>query len=100
MKRILPSGPLALAALAVSLFSSACTNHHYRQSADRAAYGAIREKTPLVTNMDEHFSVEWTNQIDRALIADLPVANRVEEFLGPYGPAEQGARILSLERAL
>ena len=99
MKRLLQLGFWPLLP-AFSFLLAGCSTQHYRRTADKEAYGVIARKTPLVKNMDEHFSVEWTNQIDRALIADLPVGTRVEEFLGPYGRAEQGARILSLERAL
>src|SRR2546422_167964 len=97
MKRFLQPCSLALAALVAVLLSAGCTNAHYRKSADKAAYGVIREKTPLVKNMDEHFNVEQTN----ALVLDgLPQATQAEEFLGAYGEAERGARSLSLERAL
>ena len=87
MKRIWPCGLLALAALLFFLSSNGCTNRHYRKSADKAAYGAIREKTGLVTNMDEHFTINQTNQSG---IADLPLKTEVQEFLGPEGAAERG----------
>src|SRR5438552_15340110 len=97
MKRLLQCGLLALAALVVSLFSGGCTNKHYRKSADKAAYGAISEKTGLVTNMDEHFTIELTNQ---PIVAGMELKIEVEDFLGPSGAAERGAPIFSLERAL
>jgi outer membrane protein TolC len=74
-----------------------CTANHYRRSADKAAYGAIREKTPLVQNMDPNFTIEQTNALS---LDGLPLATNVQEFLGPDGERERGARVLKLEDAL
>jgi len=74
-----------------------CTTAHFRRSADRAAYGILREKSPLVTNMDPAFTIERTNVVS---LDGLPVRTHVEEFLGPDGEREQGARVLRLEDAL
>jgi len=79
------------------LCSVGCTNQHYRKAADKAAYGAIGQKTPLVKNMDEHFTIEETNKL---FVDALPVKREVDEYLGRDGQAERSARILSLERAL
>jgi len=75
MKVLLQTGLLALVALGCALFSSGCTNKHYRTSADKAAYAAIRQKTGLVTNMDEHFSIEQTN---RPVLTGLPTKTEVD----------------------
>ena len=85
------SGLLLGAALA------GCTSGHYRQAADRAAYGVIRQKTPLVKNMDAAFTIEQTNAI---ALGDLPVFTNVVEYLGPDGEAERGASILRFDDAL
>jgi hypothetical protein len=98
MKRIWQRGLLAMAtALVLSLVASGCTNEHYRKSADKAAYAAIREKTPLVNNMSENFTIEQTNL---PTLDSLPLKSGVEEFLGPDGQAESGAPVWSLEKSL
>ncbi|HYT59493.1 MAG TPA: TolC family protein [Haliangiales bacterium] len=94
MKRFLPPGLFALLLLA---FLPGCSTQHYRRSADKEAYGVIKQKTPLVKNMDEHFTVEQTNALS---LDGLPVATKVEEFLGPDGEAERGAHVISLETAM
>ena len=83
--------------LASFLVWAGCTTEHYRKSADKEVYGVIKQKTPLVKNMDERFTVEQTNQLS---LDSLPVTNSVAEFLGRDGEAERGAHILSLENAL
>ena len=88
MKRRLQPGSLPLALVSFFVFAG-CTTEHYRKSADKEAYGVIRQKTPLVKNMDEHFTVEQTNQLS---LDGLPGTTRIEEFLGPDGEAERGAR--------
>ena len=81
----------------LGLALAGCTANHYRKSADKAAYGIIREKTPLVQNMDPEFTIEQTNA---PALDGLPVVTQVEEFLGPDGERERGARRLKLEDAL
>lgn len=94
MKRFLPSGLFALLLLA---FLPGCSTQHYRRSADKEAYGVIAQKAPRVKNMDEHFTIEQTNQFS---LGDLPMGTPVEEFLGADGEAEREARVISLEKAL
>ena len=79
------------------LLSAGCTTGHYRKSADKEAYGVVAQKTPMVKNMDEHFTIEQTNQLS---FAGLPVAVKVEESLGPDGEIERGGHVISLEEAL
>jgi outer membrane protein TolC len=74
-----------------------CTSSHYRKSADKAAYGVIREKTPLVKNMDAVFSIEQTNSLS---LGNLPGFTNAVDFFGSEGVTELGARILRLEDAL
>src|ERR1051326_701199 len=97
MKRTWQCGVLALAAVVFALAGGGCTNRHYRKSADKGAYSAIREKTALVTNMDGHFTIEQTN---RPGLTDLILKNEAEEFLGPESATEKGAPVLPLDRAL
>src|SRR2546430_10756938 len=78
MKRLLQPGSLPVV-LASFLVWAGCTTEHYRESADKEAYGVIKQKTPLVKNMDERFTVEQTNQLS---LDGLPVTNSVAEFLG------------------
>ena len=97
MNRFSQPGSVPLAAVLSFLLSAGCTTHHYRKSADKEAYSAVAQKTPLVKNMDEHFTIEQTNQLS---FDGLPVAANVEEFLGPDGEVERGAHVFSLETAL
>src|SRR6266545_2350584 len=94
MKRFLPAGLFALLLLA---FSPGCSTQHYRRSADKEAYGVIAQKAPRVKNMDEHFTIEQTDQLS---LGDLPMGAPVEEFLGPDAEGEREARVISLEKAL
>jgi len=90
---------LLLGALAIAWawLGSGCTANHYEKAADRAAYAVIREKGQLVPNMDPNFTLARTNLVD---LASLPVNETAEEFLGPDGVQEQGARRVGLEAAL
>lgn len=83
--------------LPLALLLAGCTQAHYRKSADRDAYGAIRQKAAKVPNMDPRFTIEHTNRI---ALEHLPVATNTLEFLGPDGTRELGARMLRLEDAL
>jgi len=83
--------------LPLALILAGCTAAHYRKSADKAAYGIIREKTPLVRNMDPNFTIAQTNTL---ALDSLPANTNVAEFLGPDGERERGARVLKLEDAL
>ena len=96
MKRLLQLGfwPLLPAFL---FLLAGCSTQHYRRTADKEAYGVIARKTPLVKNMDGHFSIEQTNQLS---LDGLPVAAGIETALGPDGEAEREARVISLEQAL
>src|SRR5262245_3642824 len=87
---------LELTAIICALALVGCTAKHYRRSADKEAYRLIGEKSPLVTNMEPHFTIEQTNQVS----LDLPVANETNDFLGEAAGAEIGASVLSLDKAL
>jgi len=95
MKSLKPSWSWLAALCALAL--AGCTAAHYRRTADRDAYRAIKQKSPLVRNMDPNFTIERTNQLS---LDGLPIVTNVQEFLGPDGERERGARILRLEDAL
>jgi len=84
-------------ALATAVVLSGCTAQHYRQSADKAAYGAIAQKSWQVKNMDPHFTIEQTNAVS---LDGLPELTQTEAFLGEFAESERGARIVNLEKAL
>ena len=79
------------------LVVSGCTTQHYRQSADKEVQRELQEKTPLVPNMDTNFTIEATYH---ALLENLSISTNKPDFFGEYGIREQGARVLSLEKAL
>jgi len=83
--------------LLAGLFLTGCTAHYYRKSADRAAYGAITAKTPLVRNMDPAFTLERTNAIS---LDAFVLSTNAPAYLGESGKREEGARILRLDDAL
>src|SRR6266508_5921491 len=81
----------------LALALTGCTTHHYRKSADRETYRAIKEKTPLVRNMDPNFTVEQTNA---GALEGLSIATNAQEFPGADGERERDARVVNLENAL
>ena len=83
--------------LLLAAVATGCTANHYRKSADKAAYAAIKQKSPSVKNMDSSFTIEQTNDI---FLGNLPVVTNVVDYLGKDGESERGARILRLEDAL
>ena len=64
--------------LLLAVAATGCTANHYRRSADKAAYGVIGQKAPLVKNMDTSFTIEQTNAI---ALGSLPVVTNVVDFL-------------------
>jgi outer membrane protein TolC len=88
---------LQLATIACALALTGCTARHYRRSADKAAYGLIGEKSPLVNNMERHFTIEETNRVN---LDGLAVASGTNDFLGDAAQAELGARVLTLDKSL
>jgi outer membrane protein TolC len=88
---------LQLTTILCALALVGCTAKHYRRSADKAAYGLIGEKSPLVINMERHFTIEDTNQVN---LDGLAVASGTNDFLGDAAQGEIAARVLSLDKAL
>jgi outer membrane protein TolC len=83
--------------LMLLLLLAGCTAKHYRKSADRSAYGAIKAKTPQVRNMDSRFTIEQTNAI---ALGRYPVSTNINDYLGAEGENERDAHILRLDDAL
>ena len=83
--------------LLLLMLITGCTASHYQRSADREAYRIVEDKSQSVPNAESGFSVEQTNQI---MIENLSSVTQAVDFLGPAGPLELGARVLSLEEAL
>ena len=82
---------------AVVAIWTGCSTKHYEMSANREAASLIAEKTPDVPNMDPDFEL---TQHDPAMLDDLPTYDTLDEFLGPTGQTELGARVVSLEKAI
>jgi outer membrane protein TolC len=79
------------------LAMTGCTAAYYRKSADAAAYGVIKEKTPRVDDMDQDFTIEQTNRFH---LEGLPVETNAVDYLGENGKSEAGAYRVSLKNAL
>jgi outer membrane protein TolC len=79
------------------LVLAGCSTEHYRQSADKETAGVLAQKTPLVPDMDPHFTIE-TNAL--LAVETLPLHDQATAFLAQEGDAERGARVLSLEQSL
>ena len=74
-----------------------CSTTHFKESADKEAYQVIKEKTPNVPGMTSDFSIE---EAAKPKLDDLPVIKDVAPFLGEAAQNEQGAHVVSLEKAL
>jgi len=88
---------LQLAWIVSALAFAGCTAKHYRRSADNEAYQLIGQKSPMVTNMEPHFTIEETNHLN---FEGLPETNATNDFLGEAAESEIGAKVLSLDNAL
>ncbi len=81
----------------MGLLLAGCSAGHYQKSADKEAYRLIAEKTPRVPNMDPRFTIETNAPIP---LDGLPLITNTDLSLGQSAQAEEGARILSLPKAL
>lgn len=88
---------LALLSL-MSLLLFACSNSHYRESADRETYAAISDKTPLVPGMTRQVNID--QQSVGADLSAFPLNQQSFGFLDLEADSELGARIISLNDAL
>jgi len=80
------------------LFLPACSTARHKASADKEVYGIIEEKSGQVVGVAEDFSIDRAAEMD--VLAGLPRNDSVEAALGEAGADDEGAAILSLERAL
>jgi outer membrane protein TolC len=80
-----------------ALCLAGCTAAHYRRSADKETYGAIAQKSSLVTNMEPNFTIQQTNGLN---LDGFPQASTTNDFLGDASLSELGARVLSLDKSL
>ncbi|MEI7732490.1 MAG: TolC family protein [Verrucomicrobiota bacterium] len=81
----------------IALLFAGCTANYYRKSADKEAARLIAEKSRFVPNMDPRFTIQSNAPIS---LEELPVFSATQDFLGTDKEAEQGARIVSLDKAL
>jgi outer membrane protein TolC len=79
------------------LVLAGCSTGHYRRSADRETAGVLAEKTPLVPNMDPHFSIQTNAPL---ALESLPRSDAAPDYLGQEAESERGAWVLNLEKAL
>lgn len=82
---------------AAALWVAGCTARYHRTAADKEVYNTLAARQGLVTNMDPRFTIEQTNLLSFEGLAELSETN---DFLGPAGVTELGARIVALEDAL
>jgi outer membrane protein TolC len=83
--------------LVLLLLASSCSTTWYKGRADKEVYGIIEDKTPQVPGMPVSFTIE-PDEIDR--LAGLSIAGPPPEYLGEEGEDEEGALVISLEKAL
>ena len=83
--------------LMISILTGGCSSKHYRNSADKEVYGIIKEKSPLVPNMEEQFRI-GSNAL--TILTNVPVVTNIDAYMGELGKAEMGVPIVSLEKAL
>ncbi len=89
---------VVVAVLASAWLLAGCTTKYYRKSADQEVYTAIKQKSPVVPNMDPHFTIQPNT--NTSLVEGLLVNTNVQGFLGSDGQRERGARVLNLNDAL
>lgn len=86
-------GLLVLALAAVS----GCTRAHHREKADKETYRLIARKAAEVPGMTPDFDIE---QNQTPPLEGLPQSSSDLDFLGEAGASEQGAQVISFEKAL
>lgn len=84
--------------LPLILASIGCSTTRYRASADKEAYAAIESKAPDVPNMSPEFTIDAADTT--VGLEDLAKVDKEDPAMGDTAPAEVGAPIVPLERAL
>lgn len=85
-------------AVSVSLLVSGCATSHYRDAADKEAYGIVAEKADQVPGMESQFSIDTDATWDP--VSELPVLEDGGRRFSENPDQELGYRVLSLEKAL
>jgi len=79
------------------LLVMACSTTHYKEKADAEVYPIIAEKSLEVPGSPQDFTIDQEQTLS---LEGLPTMEREDETLGDTSPTENGAYILSLEKAL
>jgi len=86
-----------LSSLALGIWGAGCSSTHFRKSADKEVARTIAEKTPLVPNMDEHFTIDHPTAFS---LEKFPLRKDEQEFFGGNKGIEVGAHVITLEESL
>jgi len=84
-----------LVGLVLSLIG--CSTKQLRESADKQVYGLIGNRSVQVPDMDRRFTIQQTNELT---FTNLPVSDKIEDFLQVAAATEKEAHVVSLEAAL
>lgn len=87
----------ALSSLALAIWGAGCSSTHLRKSADKEVARTIAEKTPLVPNMDEHFTIDHPTAF---ALEKFSIRKDEQEFFGSNKGIEVGAHVITLEESL
>jgi outer membrane protein TolC len=91
------SGIGALSAIALLAGLPGCSTSQWKEKADAEVYSIIDEKAPAVPGLVKDFDID---PVPPPELGDLPIFESAPEFLGEYQAVEEGAGVISLERAL
>ncbi len=83
--------------LFVTLLLTGCSTTRFKESADKEVYAIINDATPSIPGMPEEFNIDRETILD---LDDLSTISELHDFLGEQAVIEQGAFIISLEKAL
>ncbi|MBL7649318.1 MAG: TolC family protein [Candidatus Hydrogenedentes bacterium] len=82
-----------------SMLHAGCATSHYKEAADKEAYGILGQKSAGVPNMEPEFSIDTDKAWEP--LAGLPVLEDAGRPMGPPElPPETGYPVLPLEKAL
>jgi outer membrane protein TolC len=88
---------LKILTLCLAVVGASCSTTWYKEKADEEVYGIIAEKTPEVVGMPATFTIE-PDEINR--LEGISIAGPAPTYLGEEGKSEEGALVISLEKAL
>ncbi|MSU03622.1 MAG: TolC family protein [Pedosphaera sp.] len=87
----------ALSSLALAIWGAGCSSTHFRKLADKEVARTIAEKTALVPNMDEHFTIDHPTTF---ALETFPIRKDEQDFFGSNKGIEVGAHVITLEESL